>query len=100
MKKVEKKKINVGEQLYGIPTEGSNPFNISMFHDSNGKKKPSMGTVIGYDEVTKKYAVEWAAGADSCESYESETFVRSAIFSMNVIKEAMGMNLPQENSDE
>ena len=65
--------------------------------DKSAKEKDLAAKAPPYDEVTKKYAVEWAAGTDSMESYESETFVRAAKFSMKVIKDAMGLNLPQEN---
>ena len=55
--KKEKSEIKVGDQVYGIPSDNSNPFAGGLgIPDPNGEKKPSMGTVIGYDEVTKKYA--------------------------------------------
>ncbi len=100
--KQKKTEINIGDQVYGVPSDGTNPFvgpAASAFgiHDNNGTKKPVMGMVTGYDEVSKKYCIEWSAGSESVESYESETFVRAAKFSMKVIADAMGLNLPKEN---
>ena len=96
----EKSEIKVGDQVYGIPTDSSNPFapaaSVLGVPDPNGNKKPCMGMVTGYDEVTKKYCIEWSAGTESVESYENETFVRAAKFSMKVIGDAMGLNLPKE----
>lgn len=79
----EKREIKIGDTIYGMPSDGS-------------IKNPCIGTVIGYSEAVKKYAIEWAGGQDSRESYEKEMFVRAGLFSMQCISEAMGLNLPQQ----
>ena len=80
----EKKKseeIKTGEMIYAKPT---------VDHES-----PIVGTVLGYNEATKQYAIEWSDDTDP--TYEKDAFVRAGRFMMKAINDAMGLNLKPED---
>lgn len=82
MRKQEiKTEIKNGDMIYAKPSEN---------HES-----PIIGTVVGYDESTKLYAIEWSD--ESMPGYVKETFVRSGKFMMKCINEAMGLNFKPED---
>jgi len=84
MRKQEvKSEIKVGEMIYAKPSEN---------HES-----AIVGTVTGYDESTKMYAVEWSD--ETMPSYVKEGFVRSGKFMMKCINEAMGLHFKTEDMD-
>jgi hypothetical protein len=85
MKKKPETKVEIknGDMIYAKP---------SQEHES-----PIVGTVVGYDESTKLYAIEWSD--ESMPGYEKEAFVRSGKFMMKCINEAMGLHFKPEDLD-